>query len=75
MKLALLFPGQGSQKVGMGQQLAQDFPPARAVFEEANSALRMNLSRLCFEGPENDLRAGAYHGGEPRGRPVMNAGR
>jgi [acyl-carrier-protein] S-malonyltransferase len=56
MKLALLFPGQGSQKVGMGQQLAQDFPAAKAVFEQANSALGMNLSRLCFEGPEDDLR-------------------
>lgn len=56
MKLALLFPGQGSQKIGMGQQLAQDFPAARAVFEQADSALGMNLSRLCFEGPEDELR-------------------
>jgi [acyl-carrier-protein] S-malonyltransferase len=56
MKLALLFPGQGSQKVGMGQQLAQDFPMARAVFEQADSALGMKLSRLCFEGPEDELR-------------------
>src|SRR5215467_951379 len=56
MKLALLFPGQGSQKVGMGQQLAHDFPAARAVFEQADSALGMNLSRLCFEGPEEELR-------------------
>ncbi|MGO9062945.1 MAG: ACP S-malonyltransferase [Candidatus Binataceae bacterium] len=56
MKLALLFPGQGSQKVGMGSQLFHDFPSARSVFEQADSALGMNLSRLCFEGPEEDLR-------------------
>ena len=56
MKLALLFPGQGSQKVGMGSQLFHDFPAARSVFEQADSALGMNLSRLCFEGPEEDLR-------------------
>jgi len=56
MKLALLFPGQGSQKVGMGSQLAHDFPAARSVFEQADSALGMNLSRLCFEGPEDELR-------------------
>jgi [acyl-carrier-protein] S-malonyltransferase len=56
MKLALLFPGQGSQKVGMGKDLAADFPAARAVFEQADSALGMNLSRLCFEGPEDELR-------------------
>lgn len=56
MKLALLFPGQGSQKVGMGSQLADDFPAARSVFEQADNALGMNLSRLCFEGPEDELR-------------------
>src|SRR5712692_3904650 len=56
MKLALLFPGQGSQKVAMGKQLAQDFPAARTVFEQADSALGMNLSGLCFEGPEEQLR-------------------
>ena len=56
MKLALLFPGQGSQKVGMGRQLVNDFPAARSVFEQADSALGMSLSRLCFEGPEEELR-------------------
>jgi [acyl-carrier-protein] S-malonyltransferase len=56
MKIALLFPGQGSQKVGMGAELAREFPAARRVFEEADEALGMALSRLCFEGPEEDLR-------------------
>jgi [acyl-carrier-protein] S-malonyltransferase len=56
MKLALLFPGQGSQKVGMGMQLTQEFPAAKAVFDEADSALGMKLSQLCFEGPEDELR-------------------
>jgi [acyl-carrier-protein] S-malonyltransferase len=56
MKVAFLFPGQGSQKVGMGANLAREFPAARRVFEEADEALGMGLSRLCFEGPEEDLR-------------------
>jgi [acyl-carrier-protein] S-malonyltransferase len=56
MKLALLFPGQGSQKVGMGALLAHEFPAAKAAFEQADSALGMHLSRLCFEGPEDELR-------------------
>ncbi|SRR5579875_2365714 len=56
MKIALLFPGQGSQKVGMGLQLAQQFPAAKAVFEQADDALGIRLSRLCFEGPEEELR-------------------
>src|SRR6266851_4345714 len=56
MKIAFLFPGQGSQKVGMGKELAREFPAARRVFEEAGEALRFSLSRLCFEGPEEELR-------------------
>jgi [acyl-carrier-protein] S-malonyltransferase len=56
MKVAFLFPGQGSQKVGMGADLAQAFPAARRVFEEADEALGFALSRMCFEGPEEDLR-------------------
>ncbi len=54
-ELALFFPGQGSQAVGMGQALAQAFPAARRVFDEADEALGEHLSRLCFEGPEADL--------------------
>ena len=55
-KLALLFPGQGSQFVGMGKQLCEASPAARAVFEEADTVLGFALSRLCFEGPEEELR-------------------
>ena len=53
--IAFLFPGQGSQKVGMGQALADAFPECRATFEEADAALGEPLSRLCFEGPEDRL--------------------
>jgi [acyl-carrier-protein] S-malonyltransferase len=56
MKIAWLFPGQGAQKVGMGADLAEAFPAARQVFEEADEALHFRLSRLCFEGPEEELR-------------------
>lgn len=55
MSTALLFPGQGSQKVGMGAALAEAFPAAREVFEEADEALGFSISRICFEGPEDRL--------------------
>jgi len=55
-KIALLFPGQGSQTVGMGRELCEKFPTARAVFEEADAALGFPLSQLCFEGPEETLK-------------------
>ncbi|MEP6714895.1 MAG: ACP S-malonyltransferase [Terriglobia bacterium] len=56
MKTAFLFPGQGSQFPGMGLSLSQNFPAARRRFEEADDALGFPLSKLCFEGPEEDLR-------------------
>jgi len=55
MKRAFVFPGQGSQAVGMGQALAARFQPARRLFQEVDDALCQSLSRLMFEGPESDL--------------------
>ncbi len=56
MHTAFLFPGQGSQFAGMGKSLADSFPSARAVFDEADRALGFPLSRMCFEGPEDSLK-------------------
>ena len=55
MALAFVFPGQGSQAVGMGRALAEAFPAARHTFEEIDEALKQNLSRLMAEGPEDQL--------------------
>ena len=53
--LALLFPGQGSQEVGMARELAERYPAAKAIFEEADEVLGFSLSALCFDGPEESL--------------------
>ena len=55
-KVAFVFPGQGSQKIGMGQEAFEASDAARAVFEEADEALGESLSQLCFQGPEEELK-------------------
>src|SRR3954452_20217021 len=55
-KTAFLFPGQGSQATGMGKALADADPAARRVFAEADDALGFAISRLCFEGPDDQLK-------------------
>jgi [acyl-carrier-protein] S-malonyltransferase len=55
MSIAFIFPGQGTQAVGMGAELAKAYPSARAVFDEVDAALSQNLSRLMWDGPEAEL--------------------
>lgn len=56
LRYAFVFPGQGSQQVGMGRPWAEAFPASQAVFEEADRVLGFELSRLCWEGPEDELK-------------------
>ncbi|MGI6491619.1 MAG: ACP S-malonyltransferase [Peptococcaceae bacterium] len=55
MKIAFVFPGQASQYVGMGKELCEKYPEAAAVYEQADATLGFSLSRLCFEGPREEL--------------------
>ena len=53
--VALIFPGQGAQYVGMGKDLYENFPQAREVFDKADAILKFDLKKLCFEGPQEEL--------------------
>src|SRR2546427_10991198 len=55
-KVAFVFPGQASQYPGMGKELAEKYPAARAVFDEADKALGFSISKMCFEGTEEELK-------------------
>jgi [acyl-carrier-protein] S-malonyltransferase len=59
-KVAFIFPGQASQYSGMGKELAEKYPAARAIFDEADKALGFSISRICFEGTEEELKQTAY---------------
>ena len=58
--IAFVFPGQGSQQVGMGNLLANSFPECHETFEQADAALGISLSTLCFEGPAEQLMLTEY---------------
>ena len=66
--IAALFPGQGSQHVGMAKDLHENFKLVREIFEEASDAVRMDLRKLCFDGPESDLTADRKHAALPADR-------
>ncbi|MDD4335153.1 MAG: ACP S-malonyltransferase, partial [Desulfotomaculaceae bacterium] len=55
MKIAYVFPGQASQYAGMGKEFCRDYPEAAAIYQKADEALGFSLSRLCFEGPQDEL--------------------
>ena len=55
MKTAFLFPGQGSQFIGMGKDVAETFPAAKAIFDKANQILGFDIAKICFEGPAETL--------------------
>lgn len=55
-QIAFIFPGQGSQQVGMGLELAQNYSSAKDVFDQADASLNRSLSQLCFEGPEEEIK-------------------
>ena len=61
MSVAFVFPGQGSQTVGMGKALAENFAPARAVFDEVDDALGEKLTQVIWEGPSDDAHADRKH--------------
>jgi len=54
-KVAFLFPGQGAQYIGMGQEIAEKYPIAMEVFENANRSLGFDIKEMCFQGPQDEL--------------------